>query len=184
MKKYGGGIFDFDPILLSFDVEKEEFWSINCPIPKLNGWKLSLTSWKQSLVCVFFSTAKKRIEVWALKDHKSNNWIREFCSKEVDLVKWCKNKGLFPRKAPGRLLGEWNDGFLFEIYEGKNYMLYNPNEDNIEFLDVLPTLEYGELMLFTPNFTRLRNGPMATKEGIIHLEGLASKKDKLLELIL
>ncbi|KAM7280338.1 hypothetical protein ACFE04_007472 [Oxalis oulophora] len=169
-----------EDVLLSFNVEKEEFGLTNFPKLKTSyTGGLYLSYWKQSLAAVYFLTkAECWIEVWLLKNGK---WNKEFKSREMDLKTWYREKKLrldYPynlrRVLPVRLLGEWNEGLLFEVIEGKRYMLYNPNEDRIKFMGVLPAYLriVRELILFTPSFTSLASGDRLDDSGILRLEDI------------
>ncbi|XP_071723020.1 putative F-box protein At1g47790 [Rutidosis leptorrhynchoides] len=147
----------YEDIVLSFNVEKEEFMSTICPkIKSSYSGESYLTSWKQSLVIVYFLSTVNRIEVWVLKDYKTSEWVKLFKTSNINLKIWFKEKGMrLPRPCvPKRLLGEWNNGFLFEIIPGSDYALYNPSNG---ILRVLAAPTFGKLDMFIPTLASLTN---------------------------
>ncbi|KAM7276719.1 hypothetical protein ACFE04_018585 [Oxalis oulophora] len=145
--------------ILCFGIEREEFMSILCPKVKSTYiGSAYITSWKQSLAIVYFLSSRKRIEVWVLKDCKSGEWKKAFQTNKVELKKWYDDLGMLaPRPCvPIRIVGEWNDGLLFEIGYHVNYMFYNPNDNSIRFLELVQEgQDFAKVNVFVPTLASL-----------------------------
>ncbi|KAM7265805.1 hypothetical protein ACFE04_003488 [Oxalis oulophora] len=173
---------EFHENIFSFDIAKEESMSTLCPKPHTSMWRSThLTTWKQSLGVVYFFAKNTRIEVWIKKDLKSKEWAIAFKTSNVNLKAWFVDSGLTPPRPclPKRMIGVWNNGFLFEIIQGTTYMLYDPNKDKVEYLKVSPPPSFGELDTFTPNLTSLATyGFQVIGHGSLHCEDLFLERER------